>query len=193
MSSVNSEPSSSSLPTSDMPPERAALLSLELALTDFTKKFHASAKRWELLVYPSIFVFGMLGLSGFWLIYSLTWDMHDMSRHIDPLMADNLATMSQSVAAMTESVASMDRHILRITTKIESMDKHIADIVDSIAIMQTHTGQVSEKLNTLQPLLLNIADMTQSVKAMTVNTAVMSRDVNAMGRPMSIMQGFSPW
>jgi uncharacterized protein YoxC len=190
---VSTPNSKSPTPTPELSPEQAALLSLEVALTDFTNKFHASARRWERMVYPAIFIFGILGLSGFWLIYSLTWDMHDMSLRIDPLMADNLATMSRSVAAMTGSVASMDHQIQRITAKIEDMDKHIGDITDTIATMETHTGQVSEKLNTLQPLLANIAEMNHSMKAMTANTTVMSRDVNSMGRPMSIMQGFSPW
>ena len=40
---------------------------------------------------------------------------------------------------------------------------------------------------------MNIAEMNHSMKTMTLNTSVMSRDVNSMGRPMSIMQGLSPW
>ena len=178
---------------SELPPERAALLSLELALTDFAKNFQASARRWERMVYPAMFIFGILGISGFWLIYSLTEDMHAMSRHIDPLMADNLATMSRSVAALTESVASMDGQITRITAKIDSMDNHIGNITVVIGDMQSNMAEVSEKLNSLQPILLNIADMNQSMKAMTVNTGVMTRDVNSMSRPMSIMKGFAPW
>lgn len=177
----------------EIPPERAALISLELALTDFAKNFQASAKRWERMVYPAMFIFGILGVSGFWLIYSLTEDMHDMSQYIDPLMADNLATMSRSVEALTTSVASMDGHILRITARIDSMDNHIGDIATVIGDMQTNMSEVSEKLNTLHPLLLNIAEMNQSMKAMTANTGVMTRDVNSMSRPMSFMQGFSPW
>jgi hypothetical protein len=173
--------------------EESALISLEVALTDFVKKFHTSATRWERMVYPSMFIFGILGLSGFWLIASLTRDMHSMTNYIDPLMAENLATMSQSMRAMTRSVINMDKQVSRMADKMENMDKHMSIISDTITSMQTHTELVSKQLDTLRPLLLNIAEMNHAMKTMTANTAIMSRDVNAMGRPMSFMQGFMPW
>jgi len=172
---------------------QAALVNLEIALTDFVKKFHTSATRWERMVYPSIFIFGILGLSGFWLIFSLTRDMHSMTNYIDPLMAKNLAAMSESMQAMTKSVINMDKQVSRMADKIENMDQHMASISNTITSMQTHTSLVSKQLDTLKPLLLNIAEMNHSMKAMTANTALMSRDVNTMGRPMSFMQGFMPW
>ena len=49
--------------------EPEALAKLEIALTHFAQTFEASAKRWERMVYPAIIIFGILGISGFWLIY----------------------------------------------------------------------------------------------------------------------------
>jgi len=184
---------SASAATPGMPSDQAALISLELALTDFARHFQASARRWERMVYPAIFVFGILGVSGFWLIYSLTEDMHDMSLRIDPLMAENLASMAGSVETLTQSVASMDRQILHMANKLDNMDRHISEITGTIADMQQNMAQVSQKLNTLHPLLATIADMNQAMKAMTVNTGVMTRDVNNMSRPMSMLPGFQPW
>ncbi len=188
---------------SDQPPEpgtgaaltseQSALLGLENALTDFARHFQDSARRWERMVYPAMVIFGILGVSGFWLIYSLTEDMHDMSRSIDPLMADNLSSMSVSVQALSANVGNMDRQIEEMVAKIGNMDGHTGSIAMTMHGMHQTMVEVSEKMNTLQPLLLNIAEMNQSMKAMTMNTGVMTRDVNNMSRPMSMMKGFSPW
>lgn len=180
-------------PKRDLLVGQIALVNLEIALTDFVKKFHISATRWERMVYPAMFIFGILGLSGFWLIYSLTQDMHSMTHFIDPLMAQNLASMSSSMQDMTKSVIHMSKQVSRMADKIENMDRHMTNIDNAIAVIQTHTARVSEQLDTLKPLLLNIAQMNQSMRAMTANTTLMSRDMNTMGRPMSVMQGFMPW
>jgi len=193
MSDVKSDQTPESDPGSSMSSEQSALLGLEKALTDFARHFQDSARRWERMVYPAMVIFGILGVSGFWLIYSLTEDMHEMSRNIDPLMADNLSSMSISVKTLAENVENMDRLIEAMVTKIGNMDSHTGSISMTMHGMHKTMAEVSEKMNTLQPLLLNIAEMNQSMKAMTMNTGVMSRDVNSMSRPMSMMKGFSPW
>lgn len=66
----------------------------------FIQSFEASTRRWERMVYPAIFVLGMLGMlgiSGFWLIYSLTKDIHDLTASIDPKMEHNMAVIAEQV------------------------------------------------------------------------------------------------
>lgn len=60
----------------------------------FIQSFEASTRRWERMVYPAIFV---LGISGFWLIYSLTKDIHDLTASIDPKMEHNMAVIAEQV------------------------------------------------------------------------------------------------
>ncbi len=82
----NSEETAAKSPTdSSGSPEREALAGLEKVLAHFAASFEASAQRWERMVYPAILVFGALGVSGFWLIYSLTSDVRSMSSHIASL------------------------------------------------------------------------------------------------------------
>ncbi|MGB5640738.1 MAG: hypothetical protein WBM63_16620, partial [Sedimenticolaceae bacterium] len=38
--------------------------------------FESSARRWELIVYPSLFAFIILAAYGFYLIYNLAKDVH---------------------------------------------------------------------------------------------------------------------
>ena len=156
----------------------------------FVQSFEASAKRWERMVYPAIFVFGLLGISGFWLIYSLTQDMHALARHVDPKMAQNLETMSTHMSELAHNIDTM-------TAVVRQMNSHIASMDTSIGIMQPDISTISTRLDTMPPLLFKISEMNDSIKSITVSTGVMSRDMGVMnnnvGRPMSFMNSFAPW
>jgi hypothetical protein len=143
-------------------PEPETLGSLEKALTHFVESFEASAhrweeqiypflnsfqasaKRWERMVYPSIAIFGILGISGFYLIYSLTMDMAELTRNIDPKMEHNLAMMSTNMSDLSQNVAAM-------TKQVRSMTAHIAHLDSSIDLMQGDMSAISTKLDTAHP------------------------------------------
>jgi len=184
----NTKKPSPTNPGNDSEPE--ALANLEKALTHFAQTFESSARRWERMVYPAIVVFGIMGISGFWLIYSLTSDVHELARNVDPKMERNLARMSENLSSLSENVGIM-------TGEVSEMKAHIAHLDSSIVVMQEDMSNISTKLDTLPHLLFNISEMNQSMKAMTANTAFMSRDMGVMnqnvGRPMSFMNEFAPW
>jgi len=170
--------------------EPEALAKLEMALSHFAQTFETSAKRWERMVYPAIVIFGIMGISGFWLIYSLTSDVHELASNVDPKMERNLAKMSENLSSLSENVRVM-------TAEVSEMKGHISHLDSSILLMQQDMSIISTKLDTLSPPLFNIAEMNQAMKAMTANTAYMSRDMGMMnqnaGRPMSFMNEFAPW
>jgi len=156
----------------------------------FIKSLEASTRRWERMVYPAIIISGILALSGFWLIYSLTMDVHELARNVDPKMAHNLAIMSKHISTISTNIDAM-------TTEIKDMKIHMAGMNSSILIMQKDMSTISTKLDTMPPLLLNISEMNQSMKAMTMNTGIMSQDIGRVnqniGRPISFMNTFAPW
>ena len=183
----------------------------DAALERFAKSFEASARRWELVVYPSLFAFIILAAYGFFLIYSLTRDMHTMAQAIDPTMEPHMTVMADSVVQLSESVQSMTTRIHEMADTISTMDATVTRMSGHIAVMQTDLGDMSTKMNALEPMLANMSEMNQSigtlnqsvvamnqaVHAMTVNTGTMSRDM-AVGtyhfvRPMSFMNSFFPW
>jgi hypothetical protein len=47
-----------------------------MALDRLSHAFETSAKRWELIVYPSMFAFIILASYGFYLVFSLAKDVH---------------------------------------------------------------------------------------------------------------------
>jgi len=202
----------------NLSPEQKAMVKLEITLTQFFKSFNTSITRWERLVYPSLLVMAVLGLSGFYLIYNLTLDMDTLTGNVDPRMKSNLGAMSKNMSELSANIATMTGQISILVAKIDSMDGHITHMDKNIGqitgsiervnkSMDVMTTQITEmnlamktmsqdigEINTsIEGLHGNIANMDQAMRSMTVNTGVMSRDINQMGRPMNFMNSFSPW
>ncbi len=169
--------------------ERTALLGLEYVLADFVREFHAATTRWERIAFPAMVIFSLLAISGFWLIYSITDDMHRMSQNIDPQMSKNLGDMSKNIATLTKSIDNMDKNINQLVVSIGEMNSNMAK-------MQGDISAISTELTAMDPILQNIAQMNQSIYAMTWNTGVMSNDMNrlnqSIGKPMRFMNNFLP-
>jgi len=86
--------------------------------------FESSAKRWELIVYPSMVAFIVLAVYGFYLVYSLSRDVHNLSLTVIALtesVDDNLSRMTTSVSAMDHSMTKLNNNIARINTNVETM------------------------------------------------------------------------
>lgn len=166
--------------------ERTALLGLEYVLADFAREFQTATRRWERIAWPAMIVFALLAISGFWLIYSITEDMHRMSQNIDPQMSQNLGEMSKNIAILTQHVVHMEKSVTKMNANIANMDT-------SMSVMRGEMSEISDKMD---PLLQNIAQMNQSIYAMTWNTGVMSEDMNRLnrniGKPMRFMNNFIP-
>jgi len=166
--------------------ERTALLGLEYVLADFAREFQTATRRWERIAWPAMIVFALLAISGFWLIYSITEDMHRMSENIDPQMSKNLGEMSKNIAILTQHVVIMEKSVTKMNANIANMDT-------SMSVMRGEMTEISDKMD---PLLQNIAQMNQSIYAMTWNTGVMSEDMNRLnrniGKPMRFMNNFIP-
>lgn len=144
-----------------------------------SEAFETSARRWELIIYPSLFAFVILAAYGFFLIYRLAGDVHYLAISVDShmsVMSANMQNVSENMGRLTTNVRSM-------TVNMDSMEK---------------------KMRTLEPILADmdsidksIKSMTNSTHAMTVNTRNMQYDMSRLnrnvGRPMSFMNSFMPW
>jgi hypothetical protein len=158
----------------------------DLALERFAKSFEASAQRWELVVYPSLFAFIVLAIYGFYLIYSLTQDMHVLAKSMDPIMGEHMEIMASNVSVLSESVELMTKEVAKMSVNLESMN-------EIMVTMKEDTGTMAVKMDALAPMAANMAVMNRSMQAMTLNTGVMTQDMRQMGRPMGILNSFVPW
>ena len=126
--------------------------------------FESSARRWELIVYPSMVAFIVLAIYGFYLIYSLSRDVHNLSLTVIALtesVDNNLSNMSTSVTAMDHTMTKLNNNIGRINTNVETMT-------------------------------VNLTTMTYHTNAMAGSTHRMQRDISDISSPMGFMSGFFP-
>ncbi|MCU7904969.1 MAG: hypothetical protein KZQ76_03785 [Candidatus Thiodiazotropha sp. (ex Epidulcina cf. delphinae)] len=140
-----------------------------------TVAFEAGAKRWELIVYPSLFAFILLAAYGFYLIFSLAKDVHFLALSVD----SNMDVMSSNLMTMTDSVGQLSANIRTMAVSVESM---------------------AQDVTTLEPMLTSMDSMEESMKTMTYATHNIQRDMRSMNynihdvsRPMTLWNSFMPW
>ena len=155
------------------------------AMDRFANVFEASARRWELIVYPAMLAFVVLAAYGFFLIYTLSKDISTLAQGMDPDMGKHLGNISESVIYMSENVRTLTRRVHDMSVSVDDM----ASKMDS--------------LEHLEPMLVNMRGMNASMSGMNRNMTMMNmtgnamrQDVNQMGqsmRPMNFMNNFMPW
>ncbi|MEG3640408.1 hypothetical protein [Magnetococcus sp. PR-3] len=176
-------------------------------LNQFAKSFDKSAKRWELIVYPSLFAFIILAMYGFFLIFSLTQDMRSMASSIDPKMGMNMGSLTANIKSLSDNMEVMSTHLEYISDNMETMSvdmqsmsenmetmsENVTLMASRVDVMSVAVVDMSVKLNTLEPISANVAAMSSSMHIMTNNMARLGYDVGGAARPMSFMNRFMPW
>ncbi|KOR30188.1 hypothetical protein TI03_00100 [Achromatium sp. WMS1] len=146
------------------------------ALDRLSHAFETSARRWELIVYPSMFAFIILAAYGFYLVFSLAKDMHYLTISVD----SNMTLMSSNMQAMADNIGQLTHNVRAMTVQVEAM---------------------AQQVEALNPMLHSIKKMDQSMQSMTTAITSIRHDVGAMnhhigqgmGRPMSFFNSFMPW
>jgi len=90
--------------------------------------FDSSARRWEMVVYPSLFAFVLLAGYGFFLIYRLTHDIATMSQsvtHMAVIVSDAMPRMSRDLNMMTNSMDNMTGNIANMSDDVGGMTTEI--------------------------------------------------------------------
>lgn len=141
--------------------------------------FESSARRWELIVYPSLFAFIILAAYGFYLIYNLARDVHYLAISVDT----NMTTLAGNMQNVSENMSQLTANVRAMTVTLDAIDG---------------------KMKTLEPMLVNLDSMDGAIQSMTRATHHMGRSTHYMqadlarmnnnfGRPMSFMNSFMPW
>ncbi len=160
-------------PNTDQVPAEAPTTSANAyAIDRLSQAFESSAKRWELIVYPSLFAFIILAAYGFYLVFSLAKDVHYLAISVDT----NMTVMASNMQAISSNVAQMSQDVRRMTTNVES---------------------IAQDVQALRPMLASLQQMDLAMRNMTVSTASIRQDMavmnNSFSRPMQFMNWFMPW
>ncbi len=126
--------------------------------------FESSARRWELIVYPSMVAFIILAVYGFYLIYSLSRDVHNLSLTITTL------------------TISVDRSMNEMTNTLRTMDHTMVKMGNNMGRMDANMKAMSQ----------NIATMTYSTNSMAASTFFMRKDMRDVSKPMGFISDFIP-
>ena len=142
------------------------------AMDRLSEAFETSARRWELIVYPSLFAFIILAAYGFFLVYSLAKDVHYLA-------------------------VSVDTNMTVLASNMQSVSDNMGQMTANIRVMSGHMAEINEKVGTLEPMLQTIVSMDRSIQSMNQSTYAMGHDISRMNhnisRPMTFMNTFMPW
>ena len=142
------------------------------AIDRLSQAFETSAKRWELIVYPSLFAFIILAAYGFYLVFSLAKDVHYLAISVD----SNMTVLASNMQSISDNVGQMSANVRTMAVGVES---------------------ISRDVSTLEPMLTSMETMDEAIRSITFSTANMRDDMAIMNRsisrPMSFMNGFMPW
>ena len=127
------------------------------SLETLSSAFTASAKRWETIVYPSLFAFILLAAYGFYLIYSLTNDVHKVAAHMQSIannmndVALNMSAVSQNMVLMTQTVDSQSAAMNEMTIHMRHMSASMGQMRYDLSIMNNSISRPMSFMNSFMP------------------------------------------
>ncbi|PLX36879.1 MAG: hypothetical protein C0606_13855 [Hyphomicrobiales bacterium] len=176
------------------------------ALERFVSSFERTARRWEYIVYPGIaLVFCLMGY-GFYLVYSLTYDIRMIADRFDPKMGVHMAHLTESMQTLTSSIEDMTVRVATISTNMETMNAkmdHLENMTPIAKDMAYISAQMKylKQMEGIQTRVTTIAgemsSMNTKIGTITADMGRMRWDMAQMNRnvsrPMNFMNSFMPW
>ena len=189
---VVSKEQDASIPTVTIPLESAER---------FFATFEKSAKRWEMIVYPGMFIVVMFMAYGFYLIYNITNDMRQMvTRFDDPEITKNMTQLSQTLGALNSNIGLMARRVKTMSDDTKIMSKNTTAMSKSTAQMSKSMEAVKymKSMDTeLKKMNQSVYVMNKTVRTMGGDMSNMRRDFTSMNRsvtkPLNMMNSFMPF
>lgn len=185
---TNSAPDKDPIPTEtqnalgDMGNGSGEMAGMSACMDKFARSFEASARRWELIVYPLLFAFVLLAAYGFFLIYQLTNSVSHITGRMD-LIAERMVAISDDMHQVSDNFGSVTKNMNLITTDLSHMTQSMQHQDQAIAAMSDSVERMTQSM----------AIMSVSVYEMRYDTRSMGRDLKNTTGPMRFMNTFVPW
>ena len=161
---------------------QAPMPDMSACLEKFSRTFEASAKRWELIVYPSLLAFIVLAAYGFYLIYSLTTDVDRITGQME-LISKNMLTISDTMKTVSGTM-------LVVSKSMNSMDTEIKVISSTMSDQLLTMERIAGTMDTMNGSMLH---MSAVMGQMRFDTALMGYNMQNATGPMRFMNQFMPW
>ncbi len=162
--------------------ERFMFMDMAQYMSQFARSFEASARRWELVVYPSMLAFIILAAYGFYLIYKLTDDLGHIVGQMEAISV-SMVNINQNFSSTTNNMNTVSRNMVKMSGYMEQM-----------------SHDIKEQNHAMGAIVVSMRDMNDSIDSMAYTMYQMSQDTQVMGRnienvagPMRFMNKFVPW
>ena len=149
-----------------IPPDMAA------CMDKFARTFEASARRWELVVYPTMIAFIVLASYGFFLIYTLTTDVN------------RVATSMESMVGNMDDVVT---HMHVVSANVSNMSTNLASIATNV------DGKADSMLVSMDNLNKSLNVMTVPMYQIRQDMVRMNENMHNVAGPMRMMGGMFPF
>lgn len=104
--------------------------------------FESSARRWEMIVYPSLFAFIVLASYGFYLIYSLTHDVASLARNVS-VLTQSIDHMVVNMDSITSNMVSISGDLNEINGSMDTMNESTRSMAMSVDGMRHQVGAMN--------------------------------------------------
>ena len=108
--------------------------------------FEASARRWELIVYPSMIAFILLASYGFYLIYNLTHDISDVAKSVREMTASVTEDLGEISGKMSH-IADATAYMQPMSADIRALSGNINEMNTSVSHMQYNMWQLNRNVS----------------------------------------------
>jgi len=135
------------------------------SLEKLSNAFMASARRWEMIVYPALVAFIILAAYGFYLIYSLTTDISEVTKDMRKITV-TMERVAINMDSISKNMNSISHNMVAMTATLDGQSKSMHNMEYQMRGMNMSIGQMRN----------DMSNLNQNV-----------------GRPMSFMNNFIPW
>ncbi len=151
-------------------------------MSQFARSFEASARRWELVVYPTMLAFVVLAAYGFFLIYKLTNDIGEIVGQMEAISV-SMVNINKNFSSTTNNMNTVARNMVKMSSYMNQMSQ---DIKEQNAAM----GAI---VITMREMNQSVDSMSYTMYQMRYDTQTMGRNIENVSGPMRFMNNFMPW
>lgn len=120
------------------------------SMETLSSAFTASARRWESIVYPSLFAFILLAAYGFYLIYSLTQDAHRIAQNMETI-SNNMIMVSQRMEEVSANTHQQTAAMNEIVVNMHNMNVSMNQMRHDMSVMNYNVSRPMSKINSFMP------------------------------------------
>lgn len=155
-------------------------------INELARTMTKGIRRWEKVIYPMMIGFIILAAYGFWLIFNVTKDMHQITTNM-VVMTKAVVTMTNTINkkmnAIDNQMTTMNQHM----SAVSHMDEEISGMSHSVRDM---TDAIIQMNHNLTGIYQSVHFMGNSTHSMSSNLSELNQNISA---PMNSINSVIPW